>query len=440
MIKHILSIVILALLGWRIATVFGTNPNQSFPSQPIQIVVPYQAGGGSDTFARIFEKSLTNNQNLNVPIAIVNRPGGSATIGSRYVKDSRPDGYRILCHHEGIIATKLAGVVQFGPEAFEPIAQTASKILLMIVRADSKYQSLPDLLTAAQREPNTIRIGANQGSPAWFICKQMLMEYPGAEFNFIPADGSKRISYLLGNKLEAGVFSLDEYMANRNSDDLPLDENILAIANFSNSRHPDVGDVSTSLEQGLKTHAENSYYFWAPKNTPAEIIDTLAAAFKTAVEDQLVIDDLKRLSIPPSFRSGQPLKDHLAERVTAFEKIAVQVDTELPNFAAWVIGIVVVLLVTVVISSFLKSAQPAEAIPTRFNATGAICLALLCGYVLSLQLGVPFVVATAATIFLMGGTIIQWKPNRLLSIAQVALLFGLGTELVFSNLFSVALP
>ena len=445
MIKHILSILILALLAWRIVALFGARQTESFPNQPVQIVVPYQAGGGSDTFARIIEKPLSRNQSLNVPIVIINRPGGSATIGSRFVKDSRPDGYRILCHHEGIIATKLAGTVPFGPEAFEPIAQTASKILLMIVRADSKYQSLADLLAAAQRDPNTIRIGANQGSPAWFICKQMLLEYPGAEFNFIPADGSKRISYLLGNKLEAGIFSLDEYMANRNSEDSPLDQNILAIANFSKTRHPDIPAVSTSLEQGLRTHAENSYYFWAPKNTPPDVIDTLAGALQQAIEDPEVIEDLERLSIPPSFRKGESLKRHLAERVEAFEKIAVRVDAKLPNFAGWMIGIVSVLLVSVVISHFRnvpKSAadEVTQFEATRFDMTGIICLALLCGYVLLLQFSAPFIIATAAAIFLMGGTIAQWRVERLFSIAQIALLVALGTELVFTNLFSVPLP
>lgn len=440
MIKYILNILILALLAWRIAALFGTNQTDAFPSRPIQIVVPYQAGGGSDTFARIIKKSLANNENLNVPIVIINRPGGSATIGSRHVKDSRPDGYRILCHHEGIIATKLAGTVPFGPEAFEPIAQTASKILLMIVRADSKYQSLPDLLVAAQREPNTIRIGANQGSPAWFICKQLLMEYPGADFNFIPADGSKRFSYLLGNKLEAGIFSLDEFMANRNSEDTPRDQNILAIANFSNTRHPDVPNVLTSLEQGMKTHAENSYYFWAPKGTPPEIVNTLAAAFERAVEDPLVINDLERLSIPPSFRSGQSLKDHLAERVEAFEKIAVQVETKLPNFAVWMIGIVGLLLLFVVVGHFGSIPDKSTEDPTRLNKTGLTCLALLCLYVLSLQFNAPFIVATAVSIFLMGAAIAQWRTNRLCSIAQIALLVALGTELIFTKLFAVPLP
>lgn len=441
MIKHLLTIVIVALIAWRWVTFADENADRSFPNQPIQLVVPYQAGGGSDTFARIFEQALSRNKELNVPIVVVNRPGGSATIGSRYVKDSRPDGYRILCHHEGIIATKLAGTVSFGPEAFEPIAQTASKVLLMIVRSDSKYQSLSDLLKAAQQQPNTIRVGANQGSPAWFICKQLLLEYPGAEFNFIPADGSKRISYLLGNKLEAGVFSLDEYIANRGSADTPPDQNIRAIANFSQTRHPDVADVPTSQEQGQKTHAENAYYFWAPKNTPPEIVERLADAFQAAIDDPVVVEELSRLSIPPSFRRGAELRDHLAQREQAFEKIAVRVDAKLPNYPVWVMMFVVILLVAVIVDgggvSFLNRANQEN---RRFGNVGWTCLLLLCGYVLLLQLNVPYAIASTITIFLIGASICHWNPARLFSIAQIALLTSLGTELVFTQLFSVPLP
>lgn len=432
--------MIVALLGWRLSDQFGQKQRDSFPNQPIQIVVPYQAGGGSDTFARIIEQSLSKNKKLGVPIAIINRPGGSATIGSRYVKDSRPDGYRILCHHEGIIATKLSGTVTFGPEAFEPVAQTASKILLMIVRADSEYQSLTDLLEAAQREPNTIRMGANQGSPAWFICKQMLIEYPGAEFNFVPADGSKRNQFLLNDKLDAGIFSLDEYMANRSSPETPPDQNILAIGNFSESRHPDVADVATSIEQGLKTHAENSYYFWAPKDTPDEVIDTLAAAFEDAITDPVVVKGLQRLSIPTSFRKGTELKQHLSKRVEAFEKIAVKVDAELPDFASWLIGVVVLLGTVVVVGQLRSPHENGSSDVVRFNRTGMLCLLLLGGYVLLLQFSVPYAIATAAVIFLMGGTIAHWRPERLVSIGQIALLVALSTDLIFTKLFSVPLP
>ena len=122
--------------------------------------------------------------------------------GSRYVKNSPADGYRLLCHHEGIIATKLAGVVDYGVEAFRPVAQTGSIVLLMVVRADSKHKSLVDLLKAAQLNPNEIRVGANQGSPAYFICRQILSEYAGANFNFVSASGAKR--FFLSSRRKAG--------------------------------------------------------------------------------------------------------------------------------------------------------------------------------------------------------------------------------------------
>ena len=449
MTKHILTVIIVLLVGWKIYLANSGSSNERFPNQPIQIVVPYQAGGGSDTFARIFQKSLAKNETLNVPMVIVNRPGGSATIGSRVIKDARPDGYRLLCHHEGIIATKLAGTVPYGAEAFEPVAQAGAKILLMIARADSKYESLIDLLEAAQNESNEIRIGANEGSPAWFICKQMLAEYPGAEFNFVPADGSKRLSYILGNKLEAGIFSVDEFMANRNSEAAPPSENIKAIANFSLDRHPAIPEVATSTEQGLKTNAENAFYFWAPKNTPDEVVNVLADAFETAMSDPDVLAELKRLSIPPTFRRGAELDEHLASRVNAFDGIAIQADAKLPNFPAWVIGIVSLLGILVLAQTFQSGGHVADRelngsadslSPTKMNSVGFVCITLLCGYVLLLQLGVPFVISTTVSIFLVGATISSWDKKWLFSIGQLGLLFSLGLELVFTQLFTVPLP
>jgi len=353
--------------------------------------------------------------------------------------------------------------VNYGPEAFFPVAQTGSIVLLMVVRADSPYQSLTDLLEAAQKDPNKIRMGANQGSPAYFICKQLLGEYEGADFNFISAGGSKRYTYLLGGKLEAGIFSLAEYMSFRNDDADPFD-NILAIGNFGKVRHPTIPDVATSTEQGLKTSAENAYYIWAPKGTPDDVAEKLAGAFKVALEDPDVLEEFKNLSLDPTFRSGAELERHLETRVAAFEKLAVKAETELPNFPAWTIGIVVALLGLVGYQSFFvgKNARPifdqnpgatndaTERKPEsrlleieehpQFNLEASCCLSMLLAYVSALQISIPFVVASPLAIFLMGCTIAKWKPDWLFSIAQLALLFSLSLEFIFTKLFTVALP
>jgi tripartite-type tricarboxylate transporter receptor subunit TctC len=446
MIKHLVSTIIVGLLVWQFWPTSRDTNNGVYPNKPIQLVVPYLAGGGTDTFARIIQKSLVQRDTLGVPVVIMNQDGGSATIGSRYVKNSDPDGYRLLCHHEGIMATKLAEVVPYGPEAFTPIAQTGSIVLLMVVRADSEFESLNDLLAAAQKNPNEIRVGANQGSPAYFICKQLLAEYPGADFNFISASGSKRVSYLLGDKLEAGIFSLAEYKSFRQSEDAPKSNNIRAIANFSKQRHAAIPNVATSLEQDFKTHAENAYYVWAPKNTPDDVVTTLANAFKSTLEDPNVVADLENLSLDPTFRSGDELAEHLAGRVAAFEKLAVKADAELPNFAAWTIGIVMALFGLVLFQGFRQNEEAnddpmfASAADSKFNQVGVISLAILIAYVIALQFEIPFVFATPVAIFLIGATIAKWNNQKLFALAQMALLVSLSIQLIFTKIFTVALP
>ncbi|MEQ9070147.1 MAG: tripartite tricarboxylate transporter substrate-binding protein, partial [Gimesia chilikensis] len=119
---------VLAIMGMLVFQYSGFFTNQQgltqFPQRPIQAVVPFSAGGGTDLFARIMQKAITEDQLLKQPFVIINQPGGSGTIGSRYVKQARPNGYKILCNHEGIITSKYSGKVNFGPEAFEPVAQT----------------------------------------------------------------------------------------------------------------------------------------------------------------------------------------------------------------------------------------------------------------------------------------------------------------------------
>lgn len=460
MTRYFLYLLAFGGLVTRLILGLPDQATRSFPNRPIRIVVPYLAGGGTDTFARIIQKALERNNRLSVPIVIENRNGGSATIGSRFVKNSKPDGYRILCHHEGLIATKLAKVVPYGPEAFEPIAQTGDIVLLMIVRADSPYRSLTDLLQAARKSPHSIRIGANQGSPAYFLCKQMLREFPGAEFNFVSASGSKRITYILGEKLEGGIFSLAEYLAFRKSGDVPDSENILAIGNFSQQRHPAIADVPTSREQGLQTSASNAYYFWAPLETPPNRIRILADALQQAMQDPVTIRELERLALEPTFRTGDELKRHLAKRTRDFEVLATDAQQTSPGFEWWAAVAVGILSILAFLETRWKPIQR-ENVPVIYRQwipAGLVVLVLILEIV-SMQLSVPFLYSTP-TGFLLVGIILRlssspavetasdapfetrfgpWRP-WVLDLFAVGLILALGIEYLFARVLLVPLP
>ena len=133
-----------------------------------------------------------------------------------------PDGYKILCHHNAIITAKLAGTVDYGPEAFEPIALTAEMSMVILVREDSPVQNIVDLLEQAKATPKEVRFGANKGAPAYFTTLQLERAWPGADFSIVSAGGgADRYSKILGGHLEAGIFSLSEYLDFRGVEGTP---------------------------------------------------------------------------------------------------------------------------------------------------------------------------------------------------------------------------
>ena len=117
-----------------------------YPDRPIQVVVPAKAGGGSDTLARMFQKAFKENKLLGTPMAIVNVPGAGLSIGSRRVKDAKPDGYTFLLTHVALLSRQASGLSDFGYKDFAPVAQTVGFCVVASVKSDSPYKTLSDLL------------------------------------------------------------------------------------------------------------------------------------------------------------------------------------------------------------------------------------------------------------------------------------------------------
>ncbi len=424
------------------------SAEQSYPNRPIQVVVPYGAGGGSDTFVRTLQKGIINDNLLESPLVIVNQPGGSATIGSRTVKDADPDGYKILCLHNAIITAKMAGTVDYGVEAFEAIAMTGELSLVIMVREDAPYKDLRDLLDEAKKRPKEVRFGANKGAPAYFATLQMEKVWPGADFNIVSADGgADRYAKVLGGHLDAGIFSLSEYLDFRAPDGTPPDRNVRAIAVMATERHASIPDVPCSAEQGVPVLLSNAHYWWAPKGTPAPVIEKLANAFRTAMQNQEVKSELERFRVDNVFLQGDELQTRLAETIKRFESAVATKESSLPNLTRYVMWIVGALLLWVIVETFTKSAttEPESPFETTDHTprpyTAAACFAVVLFYVYMLGLGwLPYSVATTTMIFIVGGLMVKWNKQGLTVLAPLALVTGFGTQFVFTEIFETILP
>lgn len=426
-----------------------------FPNRPIQVVVPYAAGGGSDTFVRIVSSGITEDNLLPVPLVILNQDGGIGTIGSREVKNASPDGYKILCHHNAIITAKLAGTVTYGPEAFEPIAMTGEMAMVILVRSDSPFQNLTDLLEAAKEEPNTIRFAANKGAPAFFATLQLQKTVPGAEFTIVSSGGgADRYTKIIGGHLEAGIFSLSEYLDFRRGADAPPDQDVRAIALLSEQRHESIPEVPTATELGSPVLLNNANYWWAPKGTPPEILTFFADLLEKAIQNETVRSELRRIRVDPVFDRGESLSVRIEQTVNQFESVAEQKQMELPNFPLYLGVILAALFLWMLVdsarlSNSMNLPQPQLADPITFVPRPRVAIAsliLLATYIQFLGTPwLPFAPLTSMTVILIGGTMLLGGKNRpashqLIVLAQLGILTGFGIDYAFTELLGSPLP
>ena len=458
----VMAVLIVVLSLWHLG-LFGLARSEgaNYPTKPIRIVVPYPAGGGSDTFTRIIERALVDDKLLPVPVVIQNLGGGSGTIGSRDVLESAPDGYTLLMHHHALLGVYVDGVADYGPDDFEVFARTGSMSMVIIVREDSKYRSLTQLLEDARANPSKVTFGANPGSQAYFTGRQLELAHPGAKFAMVSADGgADRYARLIGGHLDAGIFSLSEFLDFLGPEGTPPDQNIRALVLMSPERHEAIPEVETSREQGFEIYMENAYYWWAAKGTPQAIQDKLANILEQAMKNERVLQELGRLKINAEYHRGAAMHERMntvlsemtrakgdAQSVEAGE--GVSKDHVFPDIPLYVSIVTALLLFGVIVQSLTGQFNPEEdaiedeSEPTvEHNGRAIITFLIVVVYVFFLQLGVvPWTILSTIMIFVVGGILSHWKPSRLLVIGELALFFSLGTAFIFTEVLTgVILP
>jgi len=129
-----------------------------YPAKPILFVVPYAPGGGTDIMVRVIDRVGTQLKVLPQPLVIENKSGGSGVVGKSYAKNRPADGYTITCADDSSTVVDLFGNAPWPYNDFTYIAKLNRDYQMIVVRADSPYKTLKDLVTAAKAQPNGLKI------------------------------------------------------------------------------------------------------------------------------------------------------------------------------------------------------------------------------------------------------------------------------------------
>ncbi|HBV63015.1 MAG TPA: hypothetical protein DEF45_08345 [Rhodopirellula sp.] len=192
----------------------------------------------------------------------------------------------------------------------------------------------------------------------------------------------------------------------------------------------------------------NANYWWAPKETPPAILDFWANVLAKAMQNETVLAELARLRMDPSYERNLALQERLDETIKQFNLVAEQEQSWLPNFTVYVGILLAIFFTWAILDAIMRkrddepAASPIESEPFRKRPDIAIvCFGLLCGYVLLLSTGwLPFAFASATMVALIGGQMMRGAPARWIVLLELAILTGLGSQFVFTEVFVTPLP
>jgi len=270
-----------------------------YPNRPIELVVPYGAGGGNDLTARVM--SAVAPDYLGQPVIIRIRPGAGSVLGLSEVARSKPDGYTLAWPgpHSLVISAFNDVPLDFLTD-LKPIAQMISGPWWLVVRGDSPYNTLDEFLAYAKEHPGEI-IMANSGNLAiGHLPALQLEEMAGVEFTHLPFDG--------GGPAYAAVISGDaDAVHGVTAGVVPKLESgdFKALAVTGHERHPSAADVPTYEEQGYPIMTAINIGLAAPAGTPPEVIAKLETAMKEISEDKTYISLLNKLGETPAYLNSE---------------------------------------------------------------------------------------------------------------------------------------
>ncbi|MCZ8259202.1 MAG: tripartite tricarboxylate transporter substrate-binding protein [Beijerinckiaceae bacterium] len=292
---------------------------QAFPTKPITIVVPFAAGGPSDTIARLFAASMS--QKLNGQIIVENVAGAGSTIGIARVAKADPDGHTLLLSHISHATTaSLYRKLPYDPVAdFAPVGMVTDGAFVLVSRKDFGTTTLPELFARLKAEGDKIsyaHAGVGSGS---HLCGLMLMGQLGVKMTQVPYRGT-------GPAMNDLVSGKVDVLCDQITSALPQIQGKVINAYAVTSTEPVKGlDLPTLAASGLPGFRATVWHgLYAPKGTPPAVVAQLNKALKDALKDPVILQRLQALSTDPATEAqADPafLGRHLVAEIAAWKKI-----------------------------------------------------------------------------------------------------------------------
>ena len=298
----------------------GSVAAQGYPTKQISLVIPFAAGGPTDTLGRNLAVVMT--QQLKQQVVVENVAGAGGTIASNRVAKAKPDGYSVLLHHIGMsTAPALYRKLPFNPLTdYEYIGQVADVPMTMIAKLGLPPDNLTELIAYVKKNKDKLNLGNAGLGAASHLCGLMFMSRIEANIQTIPYNGTApAMTALMGGQID---LMCDQ---TTNTTQQIKSGRVKVYGVTTGQRIPSLSMVPTMAEQGMKGFEVSVWHgLYAPKGTPKPVTDKLIAALQASVQDAQFksrIGELGAQAVSKDKATPEALAKHLKAEIDKWEPI-----------------------------------------------------------------------------------------------------------------------
>ncbi|MDR6661873.1 tripartite-type tricarboxylate transporter receptor subunit TctC [Tardiphaga robiniae] len=309
-----------AILAFAITLASSAAFAQGYPNRPITMLVPFAAGGATDTVARV--TAATMSKLLGQTIIIENATGAGGTIAAARAARAEPDGYTILIHHIGIstAATLYRKLPYDTKTAFAPIGLVTNAPMTIISRPNLPPNTLAELITYIKANGDKMTFGNAGLGAASQLCGLMFMNAIDKQILSVPYKGNGPVM----NDLIAGQIDLTCDQTTNTTGPIAA-KLVKSYAITTKTRLSSMPDLPTADEAGLKGFEAGAWHgIYAPKGTPDDIVQKLAKVLQDSLRDPELIkrfNDINTDPVPQDQATPQALKKQLDSEVDRWAPI-----------------------------------------------------------------------------------------------------------------------
>jgi tripartite-type tricarboxylate transporter receptor subunit TctC len=280
---------------------------ETYPSRPVQVVIPFPPGGALDLGIRILQPLLS--AQLGQPLVLVNRPGAGGMVGLDAVYKAPADGYTVAATSTSTLTVVpvTAASMPYKLSDFVPIGNYAVDASVLVVHADAPWKSYEELIEFARKNPRKLTYGSPGVGTLSSLNMESLKSAYGIEIEQVPFPGTPQVrTALLGKHVDLGAMSFSGVAGQLKSGTLR------ALISSAPTRLPDFPDVPTLNEKGAPQAQLNlDLGLYVRAGTPDPVVRTLARALEAAAKDPAAIDGLRKVGMHAQYQDSRRVQAQL---------------------------------------------------------------------------------------------------------------------------------